>query len=304
MNQTEEEASVRSRQSVHSLPTMGDAQNTESEAQRRRTACAWARSERALDGEREQIHADVVKQSVGCDGMDSLWRAMNVIEGGQGTSAEAKEIREKVVAAVEERRQAGEMQEALPQGKAGWQAYVRKLLQGRRMGGPLEVEASGVRSGYRMRVYRETNDGTRYRKCQEYGGEKGVSVGILWRKRRVYEVVWGQEEAVNISKAREGGGEGLCSGAQARMSMGSRREHSVASSESQRSTCGPLEFGEYRGEQSRTATQGSMGLEEERGGIRGNERKDRGRGANRAHVQKGCQVTVGGIVCTGGQAGQ
>ena len=35
--------------------------------------------------------------------MDSLWRAMNVIEGGQGTSAEAKEVREKVVTAVEER---------------------------------------------------------------------------------------------------------------------------------------------------------------------------------------------------------
>ena len=42
---------------------------------------------------------------------------MNLIEGGQGTSAEAKEVREKVVTAVEERWQAVEMQEPLPRGE-------------------------------------------------------------------------------------------------------------------------------------------------------------------------------------------
>ena len=129
MNVNEEEASVRSRESVDSVPTMGDAESTGSEAQRRRTACAWARSERAMDGARERIHAGVVTQSMEGDRMDSLWRAMNVIEGGQSTSAEAKEVREKVVTAVEERWQAGEIQEPLLLSKAGWQAYVRKLLQ-------------------------------------------------------------------------------------------------------------------------------------------------------------------------------
>ena len=107
MSVTEEEASVRSRESVDDLPTMRDAESAWSETQRRRTACAWARSERALERERERIPAGVVTQSMEGDGMDSLWRAMNVIKGGQGTSAEAKGVREKVVTAVEERWQAG-----------------------------------------------------------------------------------------------------------------------------------------------------------------------------------------------------
>ena len=247
MSVTEEEASVRSREPVDSLPTMGDAESTGSEAQRRRTACAWARSERALDSERERIHAGVVTQSMEGDRMDSLWRAMNVIEGGQGTSAEAKEVREKVVAAVEPSRQAGEMQEPLPQGEAGWQAYAQKLLQGRRLGRPPEVEAWALRSGYRVKVYRERKDGAGYREIQEYGGEKGVSVGILWKKTRLYGVVWGQEEAESRSTAREGEGEGLCRGAQARVSVRSEKGHSVASGESRPSTCGAGSVGSTEG---------------------------------------------------------
>ena len=203
MSVTEEEASVRSRESVDGLPTMRDAERAGSETQKKQTACAWTRSERALEGEQERIHAWVLTQRMEGIGMDSLWRAMNVIEGGHGTSAEAKGVREKVVTAVEERWQAGEMQEPLPQGETGWQGYVRKLLQARRMGGLPEVEAWAVRSGYRVKVYRETNDGAGYRKIQEYGGERGVHVGILWRKTRVYEVMWEHEEAENASTARK-----------------------------------------------------------------------------------------------------
>ena len=147
-------------------------------------------------------------------------------------------MRHKVVAAVKERWKAGEMQEPLPPGETERQAYIQKMLQGRRMGGPPEVEAWAVGSGYRVKVYRETKDGAGYRKIQEYGEEKGVGVGILWKKTRVYEVVWGQEEEVKGSTAREGDGEGLCRGAQARVSVGSEIGHSVASSESRPSTCG------------------------------------------------------------------
>ena len=63
MSVTEEEASVRSRESLDSPLTMGDAESTGNETQKRRTVCAWTRSERALDDERERIHAGVVTQS-------------------------------------------------------------------------------------------------------------------------------------------------------------------------------------------------------------------------------------------------
>ena len=179
--------------------------------------------------------------------MESLWRAMNVIEESQGTSAEAKEVREKVVTAVKERRQAGEMQEPLQQWETGWQEYVRRLLQGRRMRGPPEVEAWAVKSGYRVKVYREMKDGAGYRKIQENGGEKGVHVGILWRKTRVYEVVWEHKEAENGSTAREAERESSCRGAQARVSVGSERGHSVASGDSWPWTCGAGSVGSTEG---------------------------------------------------------
>ena len=102
-------------------------------------------------------------------------------------------------------------------------------------------------SGYRVKVYRETKDGVAYRKVQEYGEEKRVSVGILLKKTRVYEVVWGREEAVKRSASREGDGDGLCWAAQARVSVGSERGHSVASSKSGPSTCGMGSVGSTEG---------------------------------------------------------
>ena len=185
MYATEEEASERSRESVESA---------RSETRKRRAACAWTGSERTFEGEHDRIHAGVVTQGMEGDGVDSLWRAMSVIEGGQGTNEEAKEVRARVVAAFEERLQAGVMQEPLPQWETGWKEYIRKLVQGRRMGGPPVVEAWAAKNGYRVKVYRETKDGEGYRKIQEYGGEQGMTAGILWRKTRVYRVVWEHEE--------------------------------------------------------------------------------------------------------------
>ena len=203
MYATREEASERSRESMESA---------RSETQKRRAACAWTGSERTFEGEQDRIHAGVVTQGMEGDGVDSLWRAMSVIEGGQGTNEEAKEVRAKVVAAVEERSQTGVMQEPLPQGETGWKEYVRKLVQGRRMGGRPEVEAWAVESGYRVKVYQETKDGEGYRKIQEYGGEKRMTVGILWRKTRVYEVVWEHEEAGEGSTTGEAGRAGTGKG--------------------------------------------------------------------------------------------
>ena len=156
-------------------------------------------------------------------------------------------MRERVVTAIEERLQAGEMQEPLPQGEKGWQEYVRKIVQGRRFGGLPEVETWAVKSGYRVKVYRETQDGEGYRKIQEYGGEKGVRVGTLWRKKRVYEVVWDHDEPEKGSTAREAERECSGGGAQVRVGVGSKRGHSVASGESQPLTCGAGSVGSTEG---------------------------------------------------------
>ena len=88
-----------------------------------------------------------------------------------------------------------------------------------------------------MTVYRKTKNGAGYRKMQEYGEEKGVSVGILWTKTRVYGVVWGQEGEVKGSTAREGDKEDVCRGAPARANVGSEGGHSVTSGDSRPSTC-------------------------------------------------------------------
>ena len=172
---------------------------------------------------------------------------MSVVEGGQGTNEEAKEVRARVVAAVEERLQTGVMQEPLPQGETGWKGNVRKLVQGRRMGGPPEVEAWAVKNGYRVKMYRETKDGEGYRKIQEYGGEKGMTVGILWRKTTVYEVVWEHEEMGEGSTTGEAGRAGTGRGAQVRVGAGGERGHSVASGESRPSTCGTGSVGSAAG---------------------------------------------------------
>ena len=111
MYATEEEASERSRESMESARSW---------TRKRRAACAWTGSERTFEGKQHRIHAGVVTQGMEGDGVDSLWRAMSVIEGGQGTNEEAKEVRARVVTAVGERLQTGVMQEPLPQGETGW----------------------------------------------------------------------------------------------------------------------------------------------------------------------------------------
>ena len=77
------------------------------QVQRRKTACACAQREQALEAARESISAGVVAQSMGGDGMDVLWRVLSVIEGGQGSQEEVKKVRDRVVATVEERWKAG-----------------------------------------------------------------------------------------------------------------------------------------------------------------------------------------------------
>ena len=53
----------------------------------------------------------------------------------------------------------GRCRSPLPQGETKGQAYIQKMLQGRRMGGPPEAESWAMGSGYRVKVYREAKDG-------------------------------------------------------------------------------------------------------------------------------------------------
>ena len=257
---TEEEASVRSRESMRSA---------RSGTRKRRVACAWTGSERTFEGEQDRIHSGVVTQGMEGNGVDSLWRAMSVIEGGQGTSAEAKEVRARVVAAVEERLQAGVMQEPLPQGETGWKEYVRKLVQGRRMGGLPEVETWAVKNGYRVKVYPLTKDGEGYRKIQEYGGEEGMTVGILWRKTRVYEVVWEHQETGEGSTTGEAGRAGTGGRAKVRVDEGGERGHSVASGESRPSMCGTESVGSAAGNKEEQQCKAAWAWKRREGALEG-----------------------------------
>ena len=91
--------------------------------------------------------------------------------------------------------------------------------------------------GYKVTVYRGTKDGAGYRKIQEYGKENGIRAGILWKKTRVYAVVWVKEGEVRGSAAGEGSDEDKSRRAPARGSVGSERGHNVTSSNSRPSTC-------------------------------------------------------------------
>ena len=74
-----------------------------------------------------------------------------------------------------------------------------------------------------------------------------MHVGILWRKTRVYEVVLEHDEPEKGSAAREAEREGSGGGAQVKVGVGSERGHSVASGESQPSTCGAGSVGSTEG---------------------------------------------------------
>ena len=150
MSTKKDEARVQSRESVCSQLTMSDTVSAEGEVhetQRRKTAGARARGEGAMEGARERISAGVVAQSMEDDGMECLWRVLSVIEAGQGSGEEAKKVRDRVIATVEGRSKPGALKKQLPPWETGWQGYIQKTVQGRRMGGPPGVEAWAAEGG-------------------------------------------------------------------------------------------------------------------------------------------------------------
>ena len=188
------------------------------------------------------------------------------------------------------------MKEPLPQGETGWQEYVRKLVQGRRMGGAPEVEAWAVESGYRVKVYRETKDGEGYRKIQEYGGERGVQVGIPLRKTRVYEVVWEHDEPEKGGTARQAERAGSGGGAQVRVGVGGERGHSVASGESRPSTCGAGSLGSTEGNEVEQQRKAAWAWKRREGALEG-AREKTGEGVLIEHMYRRNVNTLWKVLC-------
>ena len=183
-------ASGESRPSTCGAGSVGSAEGNEVE-QQRKAAWAWRRREEALEGAREKTGDGVLIEHMYGKDVNTLWEVLCALEGRPNSEEEVQRIRQGVATRVESRHNMGEMEECLPREEVSWQKYTQRTRQGRRMGGPPEVEAWAAEGGYKVAVYRETKSGDGYRKLVEYGEGTPLDAGILWTKRRTYAVLWG-----------------------------------------------------------------------------------------------------------------
>ena len=66
-----------------------------------------------MEGHQKRSSARVVAQSMQGDGIYSLWVVLILIDGGQDSQEEAKKVRDRAVATVEESWKAGNLEEQL-----------------------------------------------------------------------------------------------------------------------------------------------------------------------------------------------
>ena len=170
--------------------SVGSTEGNEVE-QQCKAAWAWKRREEALEGAREKTGDGVVKEHMYRRDVNTLWEVLCALEGRLNNEEEVQRIRQGVATRVESRHNMGEMEECLPRKEVSWQSHIQRTRQGRRMGGPPEVEAWAAEGGYKLAVYRETKSGDGYRKLVEYGDRARLDAGILWTRRRAYAVLWG-----------------------------------------------------------------------------------------------------------------
>ena len=183
-------ASGESRPSTCRMGSVGSAAGNKEE-QQRKAAWAWKRREGALEGARERAEEGVLVEHMYGKDVNTLWEVLCALEARPNSEEEVQRIRQGVATRVEGRHNIGEMEECLPQEEVSWQRYIQWTRQGRRMGGPPEVEAWAAEGGYKVAVYRETKSGNGYRTLVEYGKGTPLNAGILWTKRRTYAVLWG-----------------------------------------------------------------------------------------------------------------
>ena len=119
-----------------------------------------------------------------------LWEVLCALEGRPNSEEEVQRIRQGLATRVESRHNMGEMEECLPREEVSWQRYIQRTRQGRRIGGPPEVETWAAEGALKVAVYRETKSGDGYRELVEYGDGTPLDAEILWTKRRAYAVLW------------------------------------------------------------------------------------------------------------------
>ena len=144
-----------------------------------------------MEGAREKTGDGVLIEHMYGKDVNTLWEVLCALEGRPNSEEGVQRIRQGVATRVESRHNMGEMEECLPREEVSWQKYIQRTRQGRRIGGPPEVEAWAAEGGYKVAVYRETKSGDGYRKLVEYGEGTPLDAGILWTKRRTYAVLWG-----------------------------------------------------------------------------------------------------------------
>ena len=145
----------------------------------------------ASEGAIEKTGEGVLIEHVYRKDVNTLWELLCALEGRLNSEEEVQRIRQGVATRVESRHKLREMEECLRKEKVSWQKYIQGTRQGRRMGGPPEVEAWAAEGGYKVVVYRERKSGNGYGKLVEYGEGTPLDAGILWTKRRTYAVLWG-----------------------------------------------------------------------------------------------------------------
>ena len=147
-----------------------------------------------MEGARERAEEGVLLEHMYEKDVNTLWEVLCALEGRPNSEEEVQLIGQGPATRVESRHNMGETEECLPQGEVSWQRYIQRTRQGRRMGGPPEVEAWAAEGGYKVAVYRETKSGNGYRKVVKYGEGTPLHAGNLWTKRRTYAVLWGLRE--------------------------------------------------------------------------------------------------------------
>ena len=125
-----------------------------------------------MEGARERAEEGVLVEHMYGKDVNTLSEVLCALEGRPNSEEEVQRIRQGVATRVESRHNMGEMEECLPQEEVLWQRYIQRTRQGRRMGGPPEVEAWAAEGGYKVVAYRETKSGNGYRKFIESMGKE------------------------------------------------------------------------------------------------------------------------------------